>query len=185
MKFCIDFLVLIWYDIVKELNTLGGHPMETYSAADMADILHRASMLYTASNIPIDYGTGEKYTSVEVHMLKYIIDHPGKTVTDLSQEWDRSKAAISQMLKRMEEKGLITWRGAPDSKKKQLYFATPQGEQLNERHLEYDERVFGKTLELLGETCSQEEIAVCFHVLEEYTKVRRKKHYHPDPMINL
>ncbi len=159
--------------------------METYSAADMADILHRASMLYTASNIPIDYGTGEKYTSVEVHMLKYIIDHPGKTVTDLSQEWDRSKAAISQMLKRMEEKGLITWRGAPDSKKKQLYFATPQGEQLNERHLEYDERVFGKTLELLGETCSQEEIAVCFHVLEEYTKARRKKHYHSDPMINL
>ena len=159
--------------------------METYSAADMADILHRASMLYTASNIPIDYGTGEKYTSVEVHMLKYIIDHPGKTVTDLSQEWDRSKAAISQMLKRMEEKGLITWRGAQDSKKKQLYFATPQGEQLNERHLEYDERVFGKTLELLGETCSQEEIAVCFHVLEEYTKARRKKHYHSDPMINL
>ena len=182
MKFCIDFQVQIWYDIVKELNTLGGPPMETYSAADMADILHRASMLYTASNIPIDYGTGEKYTSVEVHMLKYIIDHPGKTVTDLSQEWDKSKAAISQMLKRMEEKGLINWRGALDSKKKQLYFATPQGEQLNERHLEYDEQVFGKTLELLGESCSQEEIAVCFHVLEEYTKARRKKHYHSDPL---
>ena len=156
--------------------------METYSAADMADILHRASMLYTASNIPIDYGTGEKYTSVEVHMLKYIIDHPGKTVTDLSQEWDKTKAAISQMLKRMEEKGLIEWRGALDSKKKQLYFATAKGLELNERHLEYDDRVFGKTLELLGETCTQEEIAVCFHVLEEYTKARQKKHYRSDPI---
>ena len=46
--------------------------------AEMADILHQASMLYMASNFPIDYGTGTKYTSVEVHMLKYIIDHPGK-----------------------------------------------------------------------------------------------------------
>ena len=44
--------------------------MKTYSIADMADILHQASILYTASNIPTDYGTGEKYTSVEVHMLK-------------------------------------------------------------------------------------------------------------------
>ena len=62
--------------------------------AEMADILHQASMLYMASNFPIDYGTGTKYTSVEVHMLKYIIDHPGKTVTELSREWDRTKPAI-------------------------------------------------------------------------------------------
>lgn len=156
--------------------------MDNYSAADMADILHRASMLYMASNIPIDYGTGEKYTSVEVHLLKYIIDHPGKTVTDLSQEWDKTKAAISQMLKRMEEKGLIEWRGALDSKKKQLYFATSKGETLNRQHIEYDERVFGQTLKLLGETCTQEEIAVCFHVLEKYTQARRKKHYRSDPI---
>ncbi len=157
--------------------------METYSAADMADILHRAAMLYTASNIPIDYGTGEKYTSVEVHMLKYIIDNPGKTVTDMSQDWDKTKAAVSQMMKRMAEKGLIAWREAPDSKKKQLCFATAKGVELNERHLEYDDKVFGKTLELLGETCSREEIAVCFHVLEEYTKARRRKHYRSDPNI--
>ena len=61
--------------------------------------------------------------------------------------------------------------------KKRLYFATAKGEQLNEQHIRYDDQVFGKTLELLGETCSREEIAVCFHVLEEYTRARRKKHY--------
>ena len=156
--------------------------MEAYSVADKADILHRAAMLYMASNLPIDYGTGETYTMVEVHMVKYIIDHPGKTVTDLSQDWDKTKAAISQMLKRLEKKGLVTWRGAPDSRKKQLYHATPKGEALNLRHREYDERVFGETLALLAQTCSQEEIAVCFHVLEEYTKARRKKHYQSDPV---
>ena len=84
--------------------------MEHYSAADMADILHRAAMLYMASNLPTDYGTGDMYTSVEVHMLRYIIDHPGRTVTDLSQDWDKTKAAISQMMKRLEEKELIVRR---------------------------------------------------------------------------
>ena len=86
------------------------------------------------------------------------------------------------MLKRMEEKGLIEWRGASDSRKKQLYFATPKGEILNQQHIAYDERVFGQTLKLLGETCSQDEIFICFHVLEKYNQARRKKHYHSDPV---
>lgn len=153
-----------------------------YSIADMADILHQASMLYMASNIPIDYGTGEIYTSVEVHMLKYIIDHPGKTVTELSQDWDKTKAAISMMTKKLEQKELICKKAAPDSFKKQLYYATPKGLELNEAHFQYDSVVFGKTINLLKETCSEEEIRLCFHVLNEYNKARRKKHYRSSPL---
>ena len=37
--------------------------------------------------------------------------------------------------------------------------------------------VFGQTLAYLRETCSDEEIETCFHVLKEYTKARRRKHY--------
>ena len=135
--------------------------------AEMADILHQASMLYMASNLPIDSGTG----------TKYIIDHPGKTVTALSREWDRTKPAISQMLKRMEQKGLISWTTEPGNNKKQLYHATEQGIQLHSAHTEYDMNVFGQTLDYLRETCSDEEIETCFHVLKEYTKARRRKHY--------
>ena len=42
---------------------------------------------------------------------------------------------------------------------------------------EYDMNVFGQTLAYLRETCSDEEIETCFHVLKEYTKARRRKHY--------
>ena len=52
--------------------------IEKHTISEKADIMHRSSSLYMASNIPIDYGTGEMYTPVEVHMLKYIKDHPGK-----------------------------------------------------------------------------------------------------------
>ena len=150
---------------------------KAHSAAKKADILHQAAMLYMASNIPIDYGTGVEYTSVEVHLLEYITDHPGKTVTDLSLDFDKTKAAISQMLKKIEEKGLIDHREALDSKKKQLYFATAKGLELNQAHLNYDDRVFGKTLALLQEYCTQEEIETCFHVLEAFAVARRHKHY--------
>lgn len=152
-----------------------------YTIADMADILHQTSSLYMASNIPIDYGTGEKYTSVEVHMLKYIIDHPGKTVTDLSREWDKSKPAISQMLKKLETKDLIRRGPAPDSDKKQLYYGTQKGLELNQSHMNYDSVVFAQTIDLLEESCSKEEIGLCFHVLEEYNQARRKKHYRSSP----
>lgn len=153
-----------------------------YSTSEMVDILHQAASLYMSSNIPIDYGTGDKYTAVEAHMLKYIIDHPGKTVTELSLDWDKTKAAISQMAKKLENKGLICKKPASDSFKKQLYFATPKGLELNQKHLEYDSVVFAKTLEPLKDVCTEEEINLCFHVLEEYNKARRKKHYRSSPL---
>ena len=152
-------------------------PQKNISIAQMADILHQTSMLYMASNIPVDYGTGEKYTAVEVHMLKYIIDHPGKTVTALAQDFDRTKAAISLMLKKMEQKGIIYHQNSPDSMRKQLYFATEKGLILHKAHLHYDEKVFGRTLELMKEFCSKEDIQNCFSTLQAFLKARRKKHY--------
>ncbi len=151
--------------------------MKHYTNADRADILHQASQLYMASNIPIDYGTGELFTPVEVHALKYIIDHPGKTVTELSRDWDKAKASVSQMMKKLEDKGLITHLPSPDSRRKQLYTATDQGMALNELHRAYDERVFGTTLAPLFERYSEDEIDACFRMLSEYCLARRRKHY--------
>lgn len=148
-----------------------------FSIEEKADIMHRASSMYMASNFPIDYGTGELYTPVEVHMLKYIADHPGKTVTELSYEWDRTKAAVSQMLKKMEQKELVYKENAKDNLRKQCFYLTPKGERLHQYHLHYDQKIFGETLQMLGGLCTQEEIETCFRVLEQYIKVRQKKHY--------
>lgn len=151
--------------------------MAAYTIAEMADILHQAALLYMSGNIPIDYGTGEKYTSVEVHMLKYIADHPEKTVTELSQDFDKTKAAISQMMKKIEEKGLVGRYNTPDNRKRQLYFATEKGLELNEKHEQYDTKVFGRTLEMMEEHTSEQDIETCFRVLEDYIAARRRKHY--------
>ena len=103
--------------------------IEKHTISEKADIMHRASSLYMASNIPIDYGTGEMYTPVEVHMLKYIQNYPGKNVTQLSVEWDKSKAAISQMLKKMEKRELIYKKNPADNFRKQCFFVTEKGQE--------------------------------------------------------
>lgn len=151
--------------------------IEKHTISEKADIMHRASSLYMASNIPIDYGTGEMYTPVEVHMLKYIQNYPGKNVTQLSVEWDKSKAAISQMLKKMEKKELIYKKNPTDNFRKQCFFVTEKGQELCRYHEKYDTKVFGETLRMLEELCTKDEIEVCFSILEKYVKVRQKKHY--------
>lgn len=44
-------------------------------------------------------------------------------------------------------------------------------------HEKYDTKVFGETLRMLEELCTEDEIEVCFSILEKYVKVRQKKHY--------
>ena len=83
------------------------HTRKNYSNVEAVDILHQVANLYISTKIPQDYGTGEEYTSVEVHTLKHIADNPGITVTELARHNGKTKGAISQILKKIEDKGLI------------------------------------------------------------------------------
>ena len=50
---------------------------KSYNDVEAVDILHHVSNFYISTKVPHDYGTGEAYTSVEVHTLKHIADHHG------------------------------------------------------------------------------------------------------------
>ena len=78
------------------------HTRKNYSNVEAVDILHQVANLYISTKIPQDYGTGEEYTSVEVHTLKHIADNPGITVTELARDYAKTKGAISQILKKLE-----------------------------------------------------------------------------------
>ena len=62
-----------------------------YSNAEAVDIIHQVANLYISTKVPRDYGTGEEYTSVEVHTLKHIADNPGITVTELARHNGKTK----------------------------------------------------------------------------------------------
>lgn len=86
-----------------------------------------------------DYGTGELYTPTEVHMVTRIEENPGITAAKIAEETYRTKSAVSQMLSKLEGKGLIYKEKDPRNGKQQLLYVTPKGRHLSLCHKAYDE----------------------------------------------
>lgn len=75
----------------------------TQNLVARADTLYKFVLLYNNYlTSPRDYGTGNVVTMVEVHTLTEIADHPGITVTQLAEFWNRTKSAVSQTVSKLE-----------------------------------------------------------------------------------
>ena len=149
---------------------------KSYNDVEMIDIIHQVATLYIATKVPKDYGTGDTYTSVEVHMLKRIVDKPGITVTELAVETAKTKGAISQMLKKIEEKGLIRRDHSADNENKCLLYATEKGRELDQAHRLYDEVNSAETIDQVRMLFTEEEMNTAFRVLEAWLALRRQVH---------
>ena len=86
-----------------------------------------------------DYGTGELYTSAEVHMITRIEENPGITATRIAEITNRTKSAVSQMISKLEGKGLIQREKDPNNGKQYFLYVTPKGRHLSLCHKAYDE----------------------------------------------
>ena len=147
---------------------------KSYNDVEAVDILHQVSNFYTSTKVPHDYGTGEAYTSVEVHTLKHIADHHGITVTELARDYGKTKGAVSQILKKVESKGLVYREVDPENDNRYHLFLTDKGKELDEAHRRYDEVGFGESMDVVREQFSEDEINTTFRVLEAWLDIRRK-----------
>ena len=73
-----------------------------YTPYEMSTIIERLNALNTITAAK-DYGTGEKMHTVEVHILSWIAENPGISVTDVALAWNRTKGAVSQIIRKLEE----------------------------------------------------------------------------------
>ena len=148
--------------------------LSEYQRTDL--IFDFVSTYYEHTNISRDYGTGESHSMTEVHMLTRIADHPGITVTEMSQRGNRTKSAISQVVKRLEEKGLVEKRKAADNGSRTLLYATEKGRQLSECHKAYDVEHGTAFDAMLVAEQGEEAVGQFYHVLAcIYRHMRRKK----------
>lgn len=143
-----------------------------YDDVEAVDILHQVAYLYTSTKVPRNYGTGDDYTSLEVHTLKYIADHPGITVTELARDHGKTKGAISQILKKIESKGLVYRKTDPTNDNRQLLYITEKGKSLDEIHRKFDAVMFGKSMNRVRAIYSEEEVDIAFRVLESWLEIR-------------
>lgn len=137
-----------------------------------ADELYRFVLLYhNYMSQPRDYGTGETISMVEVHILTLIEDHPGITVSELSELWGTTKGAISQTVKRLEERKLI-WRERDKENARMIHLAvTDKGMQLSTSHKSFDNKDILDTTHALLSSCSSDEIDIFYKVIREYIKL--------------
>lgn len=145
---------------------------ERYTPYQMSDIMERLiSMNQTTT--PINYGTGEKYNPVEVHILSYIADYPGISASEIAREWNRTKAAVSQIVKKLETRGLIERRKQKGNDKTVCIYVTEAGRQLDQAHRAYDTRNYAGFLELMEEHFSQEMIEKAFQVMDAWIELSK------------
>lgn len=84
-----------------------------------------------------DYGVDEPLFHSEIHTLNEIREHEGIHITALAERCGVTKGAISQVLKKLEQKGLITKEKDARNQSRLLLKVTPKGEIAYTYHLDY------------------------------------------------
>jgi len=144
-----------------------------------AQLSPRANKLYNFINCyeeymnqPRDYdGSGEYMSMVEIHILTLIADQPGITVSQLAKDWGTTKGAISQTIKKLENKELI-YRQKKEGNAKTIHIhATEKGERLSTAHKLYDNADIVQTQYDLLKTCTSDELNTFYKVVQEYYKL--------------
>lgn len=91
------------------------------------------------------YGTDEPLFIAEIHMIKAIREHPEAHLTALADRLGVTKGAVSQLVKKLEEKGMIVKDRDPANRARVLLSLTAKGEKayvLHERaHRDFDDLV--------------------------------------------
>ena len=141
---------------------------ENLSPEKKSALTHDYVMRYADRNArKIDYGTGVRYPSVEVHILEKICDNPGITITELSKISSRTKSAISQIVTRLRSKGLVEKGNYDIGILRQVsLFPTEKGTELNACHTEYDRKNTEEFYQTVEQYCTHEEINAFFKVME-------------------
>lgn len=134
---------------------------------------------YDSMNMAHDYGTGDEYSMTEVHMVTRIADHPGITVTELARRGERTKSAISQVVKRLEQKGLVVKAKQAGNGSKTLLYVSPEGQVLSDLHKAFDQEhgsLFDQALvEKKGEEAVREFYEVLAYMNEQIRQLRREQ----------
>ena len=84
--------------------------------------------------IPVSHGTGRGLHHSERHMLDMVGDHPGVNVTEFARLAGVTKGAVSQVLKKLETKGLVRRCNSPGSKREVMIQLTEIGNDFYQAH---------------------------------------------------
>lgn len=94
-------------------------------------ILNKA---YTLEKKPVDIGHGVLLYPSEFHLIEAVGKNPAENLTSIASHLGVTKGAISQMVKKLEKKGLVEKVRIPGNKKDILLELTDFGKEAFEWH---------------------------------------------------
>lgn len=90
---------------------------------------------------PKDFGCGVLLFPAEVHTLSAVYQNPQSNMTEIAALLRVTKGAVSQMISKMEAKGLVKKMFAPGSEKQRILRVTEKGMMAHRGHEEYHKRM--------------------------------------------
>ncbi len=139
------------------------------SAYEFADLQYRFATMYRDNDkAHNDYGTGDAYTQLEVHTVSQIEDNPGITVTEIAELNMRTKGAVSQIVTKLENKGLVRREKDPENPRRVCLYVTPLGLELSRRHKEFDDKYMGDLLERWISLFGRDAVEKYFLIMQDH-----------------
>lgn len=101
-----------------------------------------------------NYGTDQVIHNSEIHMIKTIRDSGNEHVTAIAEYLGVTRGAVSQIVGKLEKKGLVERRIDPENNSRHILNLTEKGEAANGEHMRYHDvinRVFFEYLSRIDE----------------------------------
>ncbi len=111
------------------------------TSGEIAELFIKLANKYNSlEKIPVDYGVGKDLYHSERHLLDQIGDYPEKNITELAQFMGVTKGAISQTVKKLENKGIVYRYKGEQNEKEVFLELTETGKGVYEKHKEVNQR---------------------------------------------
>lgn len=140
--------------------------------SEKSNLIHRLVTLQNNYyNLPKNYGADTFLSAVEINTLTSIEARPGITVTELAEADGKTKGAVSQIVKKLEQRAYIFRRRCPIDGKRALLHVNEEGRRLSLLHKKYSLNEMRHTLGRLLEKCEVAEVDAFFKVIEVYVGI--------------
>lgn len=116
-------------------------------------------------SLPHQYGKYNLY-QVESHLIEYIGQHEGVTITVLSEVFGKTRSACSQMVKKLRDKKWVEQIRNPQNNREYNLYLTEEGKRIFENHAAFDERCYQRNFEGLQQFSCDE--------LNTYLSIQKK-----------
>ncbi|UCE72558.1 MAG: MarR family transcriptional regulator [Nitrospiraceae bacterium] len=148
------------------------------ASKNIEELFMRMVNKYNAlEKIPARHGTKHNLYHSERHLLDKVGDNTGMNVTEFAAAAGVTKGAISQLVTKLEKKGVVKRYKKSTNDKEVFLELTKTGKEVYRRHKEINENALVPLVEELSKHSDEkvEFLVYMFHWLDDYLELSKKR----------